>query len=378
MSPVPRVQQNDFDSLPIENIAQPNTHAGMGPASSVVNVTDETVTVAARTHTQPGPTAVLAASGTQASLVCPSSSANVYTQLSTSLLQHQRFDRTEDLFLEDLMPPTFSGTDFDATDWLLDESMLEDENGDMIFGGTTQAITQTLPPALTILRPHNVNETNPAVQDLRRVWHVSTPVSLDDRRSSRESTQVNATQPPQDDIDEIYRTRMAQQLHTISLDTSLPSIDFLVCTCIATGSISQFQQTLELTMSQNICIHLFFSRFNAAIPIVHGPTFKPSRDNILMVLTMCAAGAMTMDSEVGTRHASVLFERTIKAGNGGPWEKMLVERPDLIKDNLKGAVVGQVHALISRDIYKRAMADAYHGTLISVGHIVSTPFQGYY
>ena len=62
----------------------------------------------------------------------------------------------------------------------------------------------------------------------------------------------------------------------------------------------------------------------------------------------------------------MLFERIHKAGNGGPWERGLSERPHVTPHNLMGAIIGQTVALLSADPIHRAIADAYHGCLISV------------
>lgn len=73
-----------------------------------------------------------------------------------------------------------------------------------------------------------------------------------------------------------------------------------------------------------------------------------------------------MISEMSTRIASMLWERVIKAGNGGSWERGLSEQPYLTRDNIKGATIGQTFALLSGDPAHRAVAHAYHGSLISV------------
>lgn len=69
---------------------------------------------------------------------------------------------------------------------------------------------------------------------------------------------------------------------------------------------------------------------------------------------------------MATRVGSMLFERTHKAGNGGPWERGLSERPHLTPTNITGSIVGQCFALLSADPAHRTIADAYHGCLLSV------------
>lgn len=75
---------------------------------------------------------------------------------------------------------------------------------------------------------------------------------------------------------------------------------------------------------------------------------------------------MTMLSEMGMRIGSMLFERVLKVGNAASWERGLLEQPQLMRHNIKGAIVGQTFALLSGDPAHRTVADAYHGTMISV------------
>jgi hypothetical protein len=62
----------------------------------------------------------------------------------------------------------------------------------------------------------------------------------------------------------------------------------------------------------------------------------------------------------------MLFERVIRAGGNGSWEKQLFQHPHLARDNIKGATIGQTFALLSSEPAHLTIADAYHGTIISV------------
>lgn len=73
-----------------------------------------------------------------------------------------------------------------------------------------------------------------------------------------------------------------------------------------------------------------------------------------------------MTSDAATRTGAKLFERVIRTGGILPWERRLLQYPHLMRDNIRGAVLGQTFALLSGDAAHRTIADAYHGTLISV------------
>ena len=73
-----------------------------------------------------------------------------------------------------------------------------------------------------------------------------------------------------------------------------------------------------------------------------------------------------MPSEMAARMGSTIFERVHKAGNLGPWERGLSERPHLTPGNITAAMIGQSFALLSGDSTHRSLADTYHGCLLSV------------
>ncbi|KIX06620.1 uncharacterized protein Z518_04596 [Rhinocladiella mackenziei CBS 650.93] len=232
---------------------------------------------------------------------------------------------------------------FDATNWLLDENFVDIGIGQLTRNDPPTDRSNPRPQPLPSIKESN---NPPAVLDLRHMWYVQTRRTVDGLYHDYEGTGrqiVNSLR----DIDEIYRTNMVEELRAPLRNEPLPSIDFL-----------------------NLCIHLFFTRFNVALPLIHGPTFRPSENNILLVLTMCSAGAMTMTTGMATRIASMLFERVHKAGNGDSWERGLTERPHLTRDNIKGATIGQTFALLSGEPAHRAIADGHHGCLISLGRHV--------
>lgn len=102
------------------------------------------------------------------------------------------------------------------------------------------------------------------------------------------------------------------------------------------------------------------------MPLIHGPTFKPSVDHVLLILAMSSAGATTMPGERAKRIGSLIFERAAKLGLSYAWERGLSENPQYTPWNIKGATISQSIALLSEDPSHRAAAAAYHGAVISV------------
>ncbi|EXJ55056.1 uncharacterized protein A1O5_12795 [Cladophialophora psammophila CBS 110553] len=235
---------------------------------------------------------------------------------------------------------------FDATNWLLDENFVDVGSGDFNWNEPRDIHDQPT-STLSHLPSARENNNSPAVLDLGPVWYVQVHSTVHDVPDDNHRVGRQVIDAMRGEIDEMYRTNMDEELRAPLRNDPLPSIDFL-----------------------NLCIHLYFTRSNIALPLIHGPTFKPSVNNILVVLTMCCTGAMTMMSDKATRIGLTLFERIIKSGNGRSWEKRLSGEPHLMRETVKGAIIGQNFAILSSDPAHRTIADAYLGSLISLGRHV--------
>ncbi|OAP61174.1 hypothetical protein AYL99_03375 [Fonsecaea erecta] len=184
----------------------------------------------------------------------------------------------------------------------------------------------------------------PAVLDLRQIWYIQ--ISGTANEPDPDSGTVTPRDIPTtsvDNIDETYRVRMAKKLRPVLRDEPLPSIDFM-----------------------NLCIHLFFTRFNVALPLIHSPTFRPTHSNALLVLSICSAGCLSLGSEISAKTGSMLFERVNKAILVAPWERNLPRTSDQTWNVVKASMIGQTYALLSGDPAHRATAAAYHGSLIAL------------
>ncbi|KIW70985.1 hypothetical protein PV04_03211 [Phialophora macrospora] len=182
----------------------------------------------------------------------------------------------------------------------------------------------------------------PAVSDLRRLWYVQIH-DIEPEAGSGTVTPGDRATSSLDDIDEAYRDKLARTLRPPIRDDPLPSIEFL-----------------------NLCIHLFFTRFNIALPIIHGPTFRPRNSNALLVLSICSAGCLSLGSEMAAKIGSMLFERVNKTILVAPWERALPRSGDRTWNTIKAAMIGQTYALTSGDPAHRATAAAYQGSLIAL------------
>jgi hypothetical protein len=58
---------------------------------------------------------------------------------------------------------------------------------------------------------------------------------------------------------------------------------------------------------------MYFSRFNPIFPILHGPTFRPSAENGLLLISICSVGSLFVGSAEAAHQGYILFERLNKA-----------------------------------------------------------------
>lgn len=125
----------------------------------------------------------------------------------------------------------------------------------------------------------------------------------------------------------------------------------------------------DLTLSQNLCIQLFFTRFNPVFPIVHAPTFRPSAKSSLLLLSICSIGSLFVGSNYAVTQGSIIFERLNKAilssvsqrslafdggcdkmcGNADPtqWEKYLLSGKAEALAMTQASLIGQTFAMLS-------------------------------
>ena len=192
-------------------------------------------------------------------------------------------------------------------------------------------------------RPRD-DRSRPKIPDLRRCWY--TQVSVTDALHGSVSRSMSPTaddHQSKDDIDESYRANAASKLLHKARNEPLPSLGLL-----------------------NLFIHLFFTRFNVALPLIHGSTFRPTKENGLLVLSICSAGSLWFGSKEATNAGSMLFERVNKAILESPWERYLLRNPSSGLNTLKASLIGQTFGLLSGDPVHLETAGGYHGTVLSV------------
>ena len=108
-------------------------------------------------------------------------------------------------------------------------------------------------------------------------------------------------------MDESHRMRLAERLQQRVQHGILPSSSFLVCL------FKPFVLNFLLNGIEDLCMKAYFSRFHPLFPVVHIPTFRPSAQNSILLLSICSAGSLFVGRTRGLEHGISMFERLNKA-----------------------------------------------------------------
>ncbi len=183
------------------------------------------------------------------------------------------------------------------------------------------------------------NETNYSsgkpLANLQQVWY--THIDNDNQAASGYATPV----PRHNEVDDNYRRSLHRRLQIRSSELNLPSADFL-----------------------NLCVRSYFKRFHRLFPVIHAPTFRPSKSNSLLLLSICSIGSLLTGYPSADQRGIQLFERLNKSIINN-WEQLMSRGPDETLAMIQAALIGQTFGLLSGQAKHLALVDAFHGTVIS-------------
>ncbi|KAI3572668.1 fungal-specific transcription factor domain-containing protein [Fusarium oxysporum f. sp. albedinis] len=145
----------------------------------------------------------------------------------------------------------------------------------------------------------------------------------------------------QDQVDEAYRAALSHRLHPCLHDDVLPPADFL-----------------------NICIKLYFAKFQPVFPIIHAPSFRPSSENALLLLSICSIGALFVGSANAAACGRKIFAKLNRAILAS-WEVYLYRGGHEALAVTQAVALGQTFGMLSRNSNDLLMTESFHGTIIS-------------
>ncbi|KAI1295287.1 fungal-specific transcription factor domain-containing protein [Xylaria venustula] len=145
----------------------------------------------------------------------------------------------------------------------------------------------------------------------------------------------------QDQIDEAYREGLRYKLQANPSNTALPSADFL-----------------------NLCIKLYFVRFNPVFPFLHAPSFRPSSENAILLLSVCSVGALFMGSATAAAQGRKIFQ-TLNKANLSLWETYIRRDAREWRSLVQASIIGQTFGMLSGQPDNVCMTESFHGTVIA-------------
>lgn len=183
------------------------------------------------------------------------------------------------------------------------------------------------------------------VDNMKRLWFTPNDDGQDEIPPSGAAT------PPasQVEVDDSYRQTLHQSLQIRSVhEQTLPSSDFL-----------------------NLCVRSYFARFHPVFPVVHAPTFRPSKANSMVLLSICSVGSLFTGSAHAIRQGVQIFERLHKAVLAN-WDRLIARGTDEKISLIQTAIIGQTFGLLSGEPKHLSIVDTFNGTLISWARRLST------
>ncbi|KAI0398037.1 fungal-specific transcription factor domain-containing protein [Xylariaceae sp. FL0594] len=148
-------------------------------------------------------------------------------------------------------------------------------------------------------------------------------------------------EPYNDQIDEAYREGLKHKLRPCPSNAALPSAEFL-----------------------NLCIKLYFVRFNPVFPVVHAPSFRPSSENAILLLSVCSVGALFMGSPAAAAQGRKIFQ-TLNKANLSSWDTYIRRDAREWRSLVQASIIGQTFGMLSGQPDNVCMTESFHGTAIA-------------
>lgn len=192
------------------------------------------------------------------------------------------------------------------------------------------------------------NTTPGYLQHVHRLWHSRIPDTPADMLYYAGQpiepiygpvAQPRATLPDASDIDDQYRQGLENSLRLSSREPVIPSVDFL-----------------------NVGIRLYFTKVHPIFPIIHSPTFRPSKSNASLLLSICALGCLFTGSAQGFQHGVELFERNHKM-TLLKWERLAASGTgrNVMVSITQSCLLAHLFGMLSGSPVLLLTADAFHG-----------------
>ena len=203
----------------------------------------------------------------------------------------------------------------------------------------TAATMADLAPYWTQKPPEINTVAQTSAPNLKHTWF--THISDLHNGEHASGTATPLVGPRSDVVDEEYRRTLLKRLRHRTPDRPLPSADFL-----------------------NLCVRMFFVHVHPRFPVVHEPSFRPSVQNSMLLLSICSVGSLFTGSNNAAEQGIEIFEQLNKAVLA-TWDRLICRDVSEVVPMIQAALIGQTFGLLSGHPKHLAIVDSFHGTVVS-------------
>ncbi|KAL3483023.1 fungal-specific transcription factor domain-containing protein [Aspergillus germanicus] len=292
-------------------------------------------------------------------LLCPSLNHDGNTP-TTSSFEHSAVDLgvgadVPNIQVDDSFPPgDILGSRLWPTLW----NCQWDEDWSLLLAGgefDLDAVNQTLLES-TDGWPHNISadridssidpdppadsRTGPSV--LQRKWHTfseTTNLSGNCTPELPRSTDASSQLRVHGDVG--YREKLVDSLRQRVQPGILPSTSFL-----------------------DLCLQAYFTHFHPIFPLIHAPTFQPSKHNAVLLLSICSVGSLFLGSSRALAHGISMYERLNKAILAS-WDIYIQATGSNSIQALQASLIGQTFGLLTGRPKDLLGTEVFHGSVVA-------------
>ncbi|OJJ66032.1 hypothetical protein ASPBRDRAFT_138833 [Aspergillus brasiliensis CBS 101740] len=197
-------------------------------------------------------------------------------------------------------------------------------------------------PASISPAPESLPDATTGLTAVQRRWHTfSETKAIPSQRASPEPLSGGTTGPLRTHADDRYRQKLVESLRPPVQVGILPSTSFL-----------------------DFCLQAYFSHFQAIFPLIHAPTFHPSRENAVLLLSMCTIGSLFIGSAKALGHGISMFERLHKAILAS-WDSYIQTPNSAHLHAIQASMIGQTFGLLLGRPRDLVGIEFFHGTMVA-------------
>jgi hypothetical protein len=144
----------------------------------------------------------------------------------------------------------------------------------------------------------------------------------------------------------------------------VPQVDERYSATLTDHLIYKHEETRLSVSYINECLKLYWIHFHPIFPVIHFPSFRPTSQNALLILSMCSIGSLFLGGTASITNGHNIYTRLNKAILVS-WKSRLSGTSQEALSVVQAALIGQTFGLLSGQSEDLFMTDMFLGTLIA-------------